>query len=45
VMFTCTSSLTFVPQHFTWRMCAPAVALTIALNDVVVIVVGPESIE
>ena len=45
VMLMCRSSLTFVPQHFTCRMCAPDVALTAALNEVAVMVVAPESME
>ena len=45
VIFRSTWSFVFWPQHFTWRTCAPGVAVTIALNDVGSMIALPLSIE
>jgi hypothetical protein len=45
VMSTSTAPFTPFPQHLTCRICAPALALTIALKDVGTMVVEPLSIE
>lgn len=45
VMARSATPLTPCPQHLTCRICAPAVALTLALKDVDTMVVAPLSIE
>ena len=45
VIFSSTWSFVFRPQHFTWRTCAPGVAVTVALNDVGSMIALPLSIE
>jgi len=45
VMFTFVWLLACLPQHFTLSTCGPALAVTLALNEVGSVTVGPLSME